>query len=46
MIWLDILNKTKQGNDFPIFRGKLINFHEDHDNEVEQSNTHLDLLTE
>ena len=45
MMWLDILNKTKQGKTFCLFRGEFMNFPEDCDYKVEQINTHRYLLT-
>ena len=43
-IWSDILNKPNQGKSFRIFRGELMNVPEDYYDEVEQSNTHPELL--
>ena len=44
MMWSDILNKKKQFKYFRIIRSELLNFPVDYDNELEQSNTHPDLL--
>ena len=43
-MWSYILNKPNQGKSFRIFRGELMNVPEDYYDEVEQSNTHPELL--
>ena len=40
------LNNSKQGKDFRILRGELINIPEAHDEKVELINTHTYLLAE
>ena len=43
-MWLDVLNKPKQGKVFREFRGHLMNVAEDYDDDVERRNTHPLLL--
>ena len=46
MMWLDILNKLKQGKSFLLFRGELMNSPDYYEYEVEYINTHPGLIAE